>query len=86
MSVEIKEVPRRVLEFLYWEGQIDPNYLTVDKIREETELTDANIQDGLRLLHERGFVECNILEKGVRVLEAKISMKGIDEAKSLLNT
>ena len=25
-------------------------------------------------------------ERGVRILEAKISMKGIDEAKSLLNT
>jgi len=86
MSVEIKEVPRRVLEFLYWEGQIDPNYFTVDKIRDETDLTDANVQDGLRLLHERGFVECSFLERDVRVSEAKISMKGIDEAKSLLNT
>ena len=85
MSAEIKEVPRRVLEFLYWEGQIDLNYFTVDKIRDETDLTDANIQDGLKFLRDNGFVECNILERGVGILEAKISMKGIDEAKSLLN-
>jgi hypothetical protein len=49
MSVGIKGMPRKILELLYWEGQIDPTYLTVDKIQEETEATDANIQDGLRL-------------------------------------
>ncbi len=85
MSNETNEMSRKVLEFLYWEGQIDPNYFTVDKIRDETDLTDANIQDGLKFLHENGFVECDILERGVRILEAKISMKGIDEAKSLLD-
>ena len=85
MSVEIKEVPRRVLEFLYWEGQIDPNYLTVYKIRDETDLSDVNIQDGLNLLRENGFVECNIREKDVTIIEAKITMRGIDEAKSLLD-
>ena len=53
MSVGIKGMSKKLLELLYWEGQIDPNYLTVDKIREETELTDANIQDGLRFLHAR---------------------------------
>jgi len=68
-----------------WEGQIDPTYLTVDKIQEETEATDANIQDGLRLLHENGSVECNFIERDVRISEAKISMNGIDKAKSLLN-
>ncbi len=85
MSIEISEMPRKVLEFLYWEGQIDPNYFTVDKIRDETDLADAHVQDGLKFLHVNGFVECNILERGVRILEAKISMKGIDEAKSLLD-
>jgi len=85
MLNEINEMPRKVLEFLYWEGQIDTNYFTVDKIRVETDLTDAKVQDGLKFLHESGFVECNILEKGVRIFEAKISMKGIDEAKSLLD-
>jgi len=86
MSDEINELSRKVLEFLYWEGQIDTNYFTVDKIRDETDLSDVNVQDGLKFLHESGFVECDILERGVRILEAKISMKGIDEAKSLLNT
>ncbi len=85
MSVRINGMPRKILELLYWEGQIDPTYLTVDKIREETELTDANIQDGLRFLHESGFVACSFIESNVRVLEAKISMKGIDKTKSLLN-
>jgi hypothetical protein len=85
MSVEINEMPRKILELLYWEGQIDPTHLTVDKIREETELTDANIQDGLRVLHESGFIACNFIESDVRVSEAKISMKGIDKVKSLLN-
>jgi len=85
MSNETNEMSRKVLEFLYWEGQIDPNYFTVDKIQDETDLTDANVQDGLKFLHENGFVECDIFERGVRILEAKISMKGIDEAKSLLN-
>ena len=65
MSVGIKGMPRKILELLYWEGQIDPTYLTVDKIQEETEATDANIQDGLRLLHENGLVECNFIEKDV---------------------
>jgi len=85
MSDEISEMSRKVLEFLYWEGQIDPNYFNVDKIRDETELTDAFVQDGLRLLHEDGFVECNIREKDVRIIEAKITMRGIDEAKSRLD-
>ena len=85
MSIEISEMPRKVLEFLYWEGQIDPNYFNVDKIRDETELTDAFVQDGLRLLHEDGFVECNIREKDVKFIEAKITMRGIDEAKSRLD-
>ena len=85
MSVRINGTPRKILELLYWEGQIDPTYLTVDKIREETELTDANIQDGLRLLYKSGFVACSFIEADVRVSEAKISMKGIDKAKSLLN-
>ncbi len=85
MSVRINVTPRKILELLYWEGQIDPTYLAVDKIREETELTDANIQDGLRLLHKSGFVACSFIEADVRVSEAKISMKGIDKAKSLLN-
>lgn len=85
MSFGIKETPRKILELLYWEGQIDPTYMTVEKIREEMELTDANIQDGLRLLHESGFVACSFIESDARVSEAKISMKGIDKAKSLLN-
>ena len=85
MSIEISEMPRKVLEFLYWEGQIDPNYFNVDKIRDETELTDANIQDGLTILHENRFVECNLQEKDVRIIEAKITMRGIDEAKSRLD-
>ena len=85
MSCEINGMPRKILELLYWEGQIDPTYLTVDKIREETELTDANIQDRLRLLYESGFVACSFIEADLRVSEAKISMKGIDKAKSLLN-
>jgi len=79
MSNEINEMPRKVLEFLYWEGQIDPNYFNVDKIRDETELTDANVQDGLKILHENRFVECNIQEKDVRIIEAKITMRGIDK-------
>ncbi len=85
MSIGINGMPRKILELLYWEGQIDPTYLTIDKIREETELTDANIQDGLKLLHEGGFVACSFIEADVRVSEAKISTKGIDKAKSLLN-
>jgi DNA-binding transcriptional regulator GbsR (MarR family) len=85
MSVGINREPRKILELLYWEGQIDPTYLTVDKIREEIELTDANIQDGLKFLHESGFVACSFIEGDARVSEAKISMKGIDKAKSLLN-
>ena len=85
MSVGIKGVSKKLLELLYWEGQVDPNYLTVDKIQEETDLTDANIQDGLNLLHEDGFVDCNIQEKDVTIIEAKITMRGIDEAKSRLD-
>jgi DNA-binding MarR family transcriptional regulator len=85
MLNEINEMSRKVLEFLYWEGQIDPNYFIVDKIRDETDLTDANVQDGLNLLHEDGFVECNIGEKDVRIIEAKLTMRGIDEAKSRLD-
>jgi DNA-binding transcriptional regulator GbsR (MarR family) len=85
MSFGINETTRKILELLYWEGQIDPTYLTVDKIREETELTDTKIQDGLRSLHESGFVACSFIEADVRVSEAKISMKGIDKAKTLVN-
>jgi len=85
MSVEIKETPRRVLEFLYWEGQVDPNYLTIGKIRDETDLTDANVQDGLKILHENKFVVCNIREMDIKIIEAKITNNGIERAKSLLN-
>jgi len=85
MSVEIKEVPRRVLEFLYWEGQIDQNYFTVDKIRDETELTNANVQDGLIILHENRLVECNFRDRDPGIMEVKITNRGIDKAKSLLD-
>jgi len=85
MSADIKELHGRILAFLYWEGQVDPNYLTVDIIQEETDLTDAIIQDGLNFLREDGFVEFNIREKDVRIVEAKITMRGIDEAKSRLD-
>jgi len=85
MSVDIKEVPRRVLEFLYWEGQIDLNYFNVDKIRDETELTDANVQDGLKILHENRLVECNFRDRDTGIMEAKITNRGIDRAKSLLD-
>jgi len=85
MSIEISEMSRKVLEFLYWEGQIDPNYFDVDKIRYETELTDAYVQDGLKILHENRFVECNYQEEGIGITEAKITIRGIDKAKSLLD-
>ena len=85
MSNEINEMPRKVLEFLYWEGQIDPNYFNVDKIRDETELTDAFVQDGLKILHENRLVECNFQKEGIGITEAKITIRGIDRAKSLLD-
>jgi hypothetical protein len=85
MSDEMSEMSRKVLEFLYWEGQLDPNYFEVDKIRDETELTAAFVQDGLKILHENRLVECNFQEGGIGITEAKITIRGIDRAKSLLD-
>jgi len=86
MLVKIKEPREKILAFLYYEGQLDPNYLTVDKIRDETELTDPDVQDGLRLLREDGCAECIFQDRGPCVIEARITSKGIERAVSLLGS
>jgi len=86
MSIEIKKPQEKILVFLYYEGQLDPNYLTVNKIRDETELTDPDVQDGLRILHENGCVECNFQDRGPCIIEARITSKGVEKAVSLLSS
>ena len=85
MSVDIKELEGRILAFLYWEGQIDPNYFTVDKIQDETELICDDVQDGLELLRKYRLVECNYREREIGIKEAKITNVGIKKAVSLIN-
>ena len=85
MSVDIKELEGRILAFLYWEGQIDQNFFTVDKIQDETELIYDDVQDGLRLLRKYRLVECNYCEREIGIREAKITNVGIKKALSWIS-
>ena len=83
MSNEIKEVQEKILIFLYWEGTIDPNYLSVRKIEDETELSSYFVENEVKTLRENGWVECNIREKDLGVEDVRITGKGIEKAQSL---
>ena len=83
MSNEIKEIQEKILIFLYWERTIDPNYLSVRKIEDETELSSLFVKNGVKTLRENGWVECNIREKDLGVEDVRITSKGIEKAQSL---
>ena len=85
MSNEIKEIQEKALIFLYWEGTIDPDYLPVQKIEYETELSSYFIEKGVKTLRENGWVECNIREKDLGIEDVRITVKGIEKAQSLIS-
>ena len=79
------EVMKKILFFLYWEGTVNEDYLTVDKIHEETDLSVDNIQDGLRNLGYSRYVDYVYMGQGVGIVKAKITSKGIRKTIELLN-
>lgn len=83
MTNEIKEIPEKILLFLYWEGTIDPNYLSAKKIEDETELSSHYVENGVKILREKGWVECNPREKDLGIEDVRITVKGIEIAQSL---
>ena len=85
MSDEIYEIQEKILLFLYWEGTIDPTYLSVNKIEDETELSSLFVENGMKTLRENGWVECIIREKDVGVEGVRITGKGIDKVQSLIS-
>jgi DNA-binding MarR family transcriptional regulator len=85
MSNEIKEIQEKVLIFLYWEGTVDPNYLSVRKIESETELSSSIVEIGLKTLHQNGWVECNIRKSDLGIEDVRITGKGIEKIQSLIS-
>jgi DNA-binding MarR family transcriptional regulator len=83
MSNEINEIQEKILIFLYWEETIDPAYLSVRKIEDETELSSHFVESGVKTLREKGWVECVIREKDLGVVDVKITSTGIEKAQSL---
>jgi DNA-binding MarR family transcriptional regulator len=81
----INEIQEKILIFLYWEETIDPAYLSVRKIEDETELSSYYVERGVKTLRENGWVECVIREKDVGVEDVRITGKGIEKAQSLIN-
>ncbi len=79
------EIPEKILVFLYWEGTIDPNYLSARKIEDETELSSPFVEKGVKTLRENGWVECNIREKDLGIEDVRITSKGIEKAQSLIS-
>ena len=84
MSDEINEIQEKILIFLYWEGTLDPTYLSVRKIEDETELSSHYIENGMKTLRENGWVECVVREKDLGVEDVRITGKGIEKAQSLI--
>ena len=84
MSDEIKEIQEKILIFLFWEETVDPNYLTVRKIKDETELSSPVLGIGLKTLRENGWAECNIRKSDFGIEGVRITSKGIEEAQSLI--
>ena len=63
MTNEIKEIPEKILLFLYWEGTIDPNYLSAKKIEDETELSSHYVENGVKILREKAGLSVTFEKK-----------------------
>ena len=85
MPNEIKEIPEKILIFLYWEGTLDPTYMSVRKIEDETDLSNHYVENGVKTLRENGWVECNNREKDPGIEDVRITGNGIEKAQSLIN-
>lgn len=79
------EVMKNILLFLYWEETVNEDYLTVGRIQAETDLSGDNIQEGLRTLGYSGFVDYVYRDRDVGIEETKITAKGMEKARKLLN-
>jgi DNA-binding MarR family transcriptional regulator len=85
MSDEIEVIQEKILIFLYWEGTLDPTYMPVRKIMDETELSSHYVENGVKTLRENGWVECVVREKDLGVEDVRITGKGIEKAQSLIS-
>jgi hypothetical protein len=85
MSTEIIEAQRKILSFLYWEETVDNDYHTLKRIQDETELSETEIREELRTLGHSGLVSYVYRERDIGIEEAKITDKGKEKARQLIN-
>lgn len=85
MSTEHIKALKNILIFLYWEETVYKDYLTVERIQDETELSAIQIQEGLRTLRHSGCVDYVYRDKSIGIEEARITVIGKDKAEKILN-
>jgi hypothetical protein len=84
MSTEPIKTLKNILIFLYWEETVYKDYLTVERIQDETELSVIQIQEGLRTLRHSGYVDYVYRDKSIGIEEARITVFGKEKAERLL--
>jgi hypothetical protein len=79
------EVIKNVLLFLYWEETINEGYLTLEKLREETDLSIAEVQEAIRALGYERYVDYIYRDRSIGIEEVRITNKGKEKAKQFVN-
>jgi hypothetical protein len=84
MSTEHIKTLKNILIFLYGEETVYKDYLKIDRIQDETELSAIQIQEGLRTLRHSGYVDYVYRDKRIGIEEARITNIGKKKAEQLL--
>ena len=84
MFTETQEAQSKILLFLFWEETIYKGYIAVERIKNETDLSNPQIHNGLKTLKNLGFIDYIYRQKSTGIEEAKITAKGMEKAVKLL--
>jgi len=75
----------KILSFLYWEETVDKGFLPIERIQDETGLTNTRVQEGLNTLGFSGLVNYTDHQKDIGIEKARITIKGKKRAEQLNN-
>ena len=78
-----REDLEKILSFLYWEETVEKGFLPVERIQDETGLTNTQVQGGLKTLGYSGLVNYIYHQKDIGIEEARITLKGKETAEQL---
>ena len=79
------EVMKVILLFLYWEETVNEGYLTLEKLREETDLSIAEVQEAIRVLGYERYVDYIYRDGSIGIEEVRITNKGKEKAIQFVN-